>query len=86
MFTFSTLIKKSWSSSYDNISVIDRNVTVKAHTIIAAISEELGLETYLIKPKSIKTPEYLEFLQLICEKYEGQQIILFVDNIYVHKA
>ena len=81
MFTFSTFIKKSWSGSYDNISVIDRKVTVKAHAIIAGIREELGLETYLIKPKSIKTPEYLEFLQLIGEKYEGKQIILFVDNL-----
>ena len=81
MFTFSTFIKKSWSGSYDNISVIDRKVTVKAHAVIDGISEELGLETYLIKPKSIKTPEYLEFLQLIGEKYEGQQIILFVDNL-----
>ena len=81
MFTFSSFIKKSWSGSYDNISVIDRKVTVKAHAIIAGISEELGLETYMIKAKSIKTPEYLEFLQLIGEKYEGQQIILFVDNL-----
>ena len=69
MFTFSTFIKKSWSGSYDNISVIDRKVTVKAHAIIPGISEELGLETYLIKPKSIKTLEYLEFLQVLGDKY-----------------
>ena len=70
MFTFSTFIKKSsLSGSYDNISVIDRKVTVKAHAIIAGISEELGLETYLIKPKSIKTLEYLEFLQVLGDKY-----------------
>ena len=69
MFTFSTFIKKSWSGSYDNISVIDRKVTVKAHAIIAGISEESGLETYLIKPKSIKTLEYLEFLQVLGDKY-----------------
>jgi len=49
--------------------VIDRKVTVKAHAIIAGISEELGLETYLIKPKSIKTLEYLEFLQVLGDKY-----------------
>ena len=69
MFTFSTFIKKSWSGSYDNISMIDRKVTVKAHAIIAGISEELGLKTYLIKPKSIKTLEYLEFLQVLGDKY-----------------
>ena len=69
-----------------NIEVIDKKITIKTHAIVAGISEDVGLEAYLIKPKSIKTAEYLEFLQQLAEKYPEQQIILFVDNLQVHKT
>ena len=48
VFTFSTFRNKSWSSAYSNIGVIDKKVTIKAHAIIAGISEDKGLESYLI--------------------------------------
>lgn len=86
MFTFSTFSKKSWSPAYNSIQVIDRKVTVKTHAIIAGISEENGLEAYLIYPKSIKTEEYLAFLEKLHDKYGGRRIILFIDNLQVHKT
>ena len=41
------------------MSVVDKKITIKCHALIAGISEDSGLETYLIAPKSIKTCEYL---------------------------
>ena len=48
VFTFSTFRNKSWSSAYNNIEVIDKKITIKAHAIIAGISEDKGLESYLV--------------------------------------
>ena len=55
VFTFSTLSNKTWSGSYDNIRVFDRKITIKTHAIVAGISEDKGLEEYLVSPRSIKS-------------------------------
>ena len=86
VFTFHTFTKKSWSGSYNNITVLDRKITVKTHAILAGISEDKGLEHYLVCLKSIKTEEYIQFLEKIAEMYPHQKIVLFVDNLIVHKT
>lgn len=68
------------------MSVIDKKITIKTQALIAGISEDAGLETYLIALKSIKTFEYLEFLDKLHTLYPTQQIILFLDNLSVHKT
>ena len=55
VFTFNTFMKKSWSSAYNSVKVTDQKITVKTMAVIAGISEESGLETYLIHPRAIKT-------------------------------
>jgi len=69
VFTFSTFSNKTWSGSYDNIRVFDRKITIKTHAIVAGISEDKGLEEYLVWPKSIKTEQYVNFLEKIRDKY-----------------
>lgn len=59
VFSFNTFAKKSWSLPYANISVVEQKIKVLSHAIIAGISEDKGLEAYLIKRKSIKTEEYV---------------------------
>jgi hypothetical protein len=86
VFTFHTFTKKSWSGSYNNITVLDRKITVKTHAILAGISEDKGLEHYLVCLKSIKTEEYIQFLERIAEMYPHQKIVLFIDNLIVHKT
>jgi len=55
VFTFNTFINKSWYKKYDNIEVYDKKVKVQTHAILAGISEDAGLESYVIHPRSIKT-------------------------------
>eukprot|EP00347_Sterkiella_histriomuscorum_P011758 403371210 len=86
VFTFNTFINKSWYKKYDNIEVYDQKVKVVTHAILAGISEDSGLESYVIHPRSIKREQYIEFLHKLREKYSNQQIILFVDNLSVHKT
>jgi len=54
--------------------------------VIAGISEDSGLETYLLHPRAIKTEEYLQFLEKLKEKYPEERILLFIDNLSVHKT
>ena len=54
--------------------------------LLAGISEEDGLECYVINPRSIKVEQYIAFLEKIREKYTEGEIMLFDDNISVHKT
>ena len=54
--------------------------------MICAISEDLGLEHYLLHPKSISSPEYIKFLEELSEKYFHEPLVLFMDNLMVHRT
>ena len=86
VFTFNTFMKKSWSTPYNSVLVTDQKITVKTMAVIAGISEDSGLETYLLHPRAIKTEEYLQFLEKLKEKYPDERILLFIDNLSVHKT
>ena len=79
-------MKKSWSTAYNSVKVTDQKITVKTMAVIAGISEETGLETYLIHPRAIKTEEYLQFLEKLKGIYPDERILLFIDNLSVHKT
>ena len=67
VFTHSKLGKRAWSRRLENISVFEEKITVRTHAIVAGISEDKGLETYVIQPKSFKSESYIEFLQHLSE-------------------
>ena len=54
--------------------------------LIAAISEDGGLEAYLIHPRAISTPEFVAFVKLLSDKFGGQEFSMFMDNLQVHKT
>lgn len=54
--------------------------------MIAAVSQADGLVDYLIHPRSISTPEFIEFIQRLSEKFGGQDFSIFMDNLSVHKT
>ena len=56
IFTFNTLGSKAWSSKYASISVKEKDARIKTMALIAAISEDRGLEGFVIHPKSISKP------------------------------
>jgi transposase len=86
VFTFNTFLTKAWSSSYSNISVPEAKINVRAHALVAGVSEEVGLEGYLIVLKAINTESYIEFLRKLKQKYQHRKLALFIDNLMVHKA
>jgi hypothetical protein len=47
------MLQKSWAAPNHSINVEDLRTHLKTHALLAAISDDLGLECYMIKPKSI---------------------------------
>lgn len=86
VFTFNTFKTKSWASSYSSIKVNDYAIKVKTQALICAISEDQGLEAYAIHPKSIKTEEFIKFIEQLAEKFGGIDFAVFMDNLQVHKT
>ena len=59
---------------------------VKTQALIAAISEDVGFEHYMIHPKSIAADQFTKFLQELSGRFEGKDFAVFMDNLSVHKT
>jgi transposase len=86
IFTFNTLESKAWSSKYQSISVKESDARIKTVALIAAVSEDSGLEGFVIHPKSISTPEFVAFVQQLSDRFGGEEFCMFMDNLQVHKT
>ena len=53
---------------------------------LGAISDNGGLEAYIIHPKSITAKEFIEFVEMLSDKFHGQEFAIFMDNLQVHKT
>ncbi len=53
---------------------------------LGAISDKEGLEAYTIHPNSITTKEFIEFVEMLSDKFHGQEFAIFMDNLQVHKT
>ena len=53
---------------------------------LGAISDNEGLEAYTIHPNSITTKEFIEFVEILSDKFHGQEFAIFMDNLQVHKT
>ena len=81
VFTFNTFNTKAWSSSYNSITVDESRLRVKTQAMISAISEDVGLEGYVIHPSSIAAKEFIEFLEMLSIKFNGREFAVFMDNL-----
>ena len=86
VFTFNTFSTRAWASKYSSIQVTDADARVKTMAFVAAISEDGGLEAWAIHPRSISTPEFVAFVELVSAKLGGAEFAMFLDNLTVHKT
>ena len=47
---------------------------------LGAISDNGGLEAYTIHPYSITTKEFIEFVEILSDKFHGQDFAIFMDK------
>jgi len=81
VFTFNTFRSKAWSQKNTSIRVQESAIKVKTMALIAAISEDGGLEAYSLHPKSIKTEEFVAFVEKLSAKFEKRDFAIFLDNL-----
>ena len=48
---------------------------------LGKISDNVGLEAYTIHPNSITTKEFIEFVEMLSDKFHGQEFAIFMDNL-----
>ena len=86
VFTFNTFSNRAWSAKYTRIEVADADAKIKTMALVAAVSDDRGLEWYALYPKSISTPEFVVFVESLSAKFGGSEFCMFMDNLQVHKT
>jgi transposase len=66
--------------------VKDADAKIKTLALVAAISEDCGLEAFSIYPRSINSENFVAFVQLLSQRFGGQEFAVFMDNLQVHKT
>ena len=80
------MLKRTWSLPNDNVKIIDMRDKVQTQAIIAGISTDKGLESYLITERAIKSEEYIKFMKQLRKLYPKRRLVMFLDNLMVHKS
>ena len=71
VFTFNTFSTRAWSSKYHSIEIKDADAKIKTMALVAAISEDGGLEWYYLTPKSITAQDFVGFIEQLSTKVAG---------------
>jgi hypothetical protein len=86
MFTTAILMKTAYSSLGSNHKIKEKAVSAPALAVIGGVSEENGLDSWLITPRSAKSEDFIVFLQKILAKYPSERIAIFLDKCSVHHS
>ena len=86
MFTKSTNQKHVWSSKGNNTTVGGKDYYSEYTATVAAISKELGNEVIYTHERPIKQEQFISFLRLLRKRNANHKLIIFMDNLYVHKT
>ena len=68
-----------------NLKVPQREIMNGYKAVLAAISHERGLEEIAIHDEAIKTPTFIDYLELL-QSYTKRKLAIFMDGLQVHKA
>ena len=81
------MLARSWSQKHTNTKQLDLRFELETQALVSAISWEQGLESYMIKPFSINSDSFIDFLYQLRQEQQGDdKIALFMDNLSVHKT
>jgi transposase len=54
--------------------------------VVAGVSAENGMEAYLMKPKSINSDSFIEFIEILLHNNDPRFIAIFMDNASIHHS
>ena len=85
MFTASDRMDRVWAPQGDMVCLAPNIERFEAIAALAAIDRDGDIAHILIKHKSIKKEDFVEFLDELADMTAGPSII-FLDNLVVHKT
>jgi hypothetical protein len=63
-----------------------KRLNQKPVAVIAAITAEHGMLTWMSFEFSVDIPKFLNFLNHLLKVCKGRKICVFMDNLYVHRS
>ena len=86
MFTTAQRLTQAFSNKKINIRVNQLTANNEALAVVAGVSAKVGMEAYLMKPKSINSDSFIEFIEILLQKNDPRLIAIFMDNCSIHHS
>ena len=86
MFTRQSIPKKEYSLPHENLTIDKQLVNEKTLAVLAGISKEKGIETYMIFENSVNIPKFKEYLLKLRSENGDEKICIFLDNLTTHTS
>ena len=86
MFTRSSIPKKEYCLKHENVTIDKHLVNEKTLAVLAGISKEKGMETYMIFENSVNIPKFKEYLLKLRSETGDDKICIFLDNLTTHTS
>ena len=86
MFTKKACLDKAYSHKYTNLAVNQDDLYASYTAVLAAVSEETGVEHLFLSPNPINEENFNLFTHQLCQLNEGKKLALFMDNLWFHKT
>ena len=86
MFTTSTMLDRGYSGKRQNVTLEEKLVSSPALAVVAGVSSERGLEAFHLKPASIDSEAFMQFLLTLLESAKPSEFVIFADNCRVHHS
>ena len=86
MFTVRTYHPKEFAPVNENITIGAAEFGIKATAFLGVIGQNKAIFHYHLYPRSVNTERYIIFLKSLRKKHGKGPIILYLDNLNVHKS
>jgi DDE superfamily endonuclease len=86
VFTFNTFAQRTWYPRYHNLELPEKKYSHKAQALIAAVSVDRGVDHFRVHPRSVRTNEFVSFIEDLAAKQGGHKLAVFMDNMRVHRS
>ena len=86
MVTRTTIPKTEWSNKLTNMELDMKQLSQHPIAVISAVSEEMGLDLYMLFKKSVNADKFCIFLNELRSQYPEDRILLELDNLSVHRS
>ena len=86
MVTKSTIGTHEWSRANTNFEMDMKYYAKETVAVLAGISKEFGLDHLAMYPSSVNIPKFKLWLQDLRDKYFFADLVVYCDNLSVHRS